>query len=908
MAKKTSKAPSTKTDNSVLKTLVIAEKPSVAADLAKVLKVPKSGEVYENGEWIISSAVGHLVKLKDPEDLDPKYKRWTLKDLPILPDKYDGTVDTSVLKAIIGDRQDGTRFKLLKELIKRNDVGTIVNACDAGREGELILHYIYKLIGRELPVKRLWLTSMTNESIQNSFDNLLTSDAKAGLRDSAIGRSQADWLIGLNASRLCTLRIGARSESYPAGRVQTPTLMLIVERELEIRAFQPKTFWKIEAYFNIKSGQYKGVAQVPGVTDRKEAERFFDEAAAKKVSEESLKIGVGTVTDECKPKKESAPRLFDLTSLQREGNRRFGFSAKTTLGAAQALYEKHKALTYPRTDSQYLPEDHLPTAKNVLESLIQGHSVGNFAKEVLAKGWLNSAGKRVFDNKKVSDHFAIVPTGTIPNGLSEVEQKIYDLVVRRFVGVFFPMAEFEETVRTTQVGQYNFRTTGKVLVVAGWRAVWGQEAEAEEDKEKEGAANLPALSDADGKPPQAKLADIDVKQDATKPPARFNEASLLGAMENAGKLVDDDALAEAMKERGLGTPATRAQTIEGLLGQKYIERQGKELVPMAKAFQLHQFIHAKGLSFLSEPQLTGEWEFKLKQTEHGELSVKKFIADIKVQVEDFINKGRVEPEPTLVHPEVLSPSDKKPMMTNGESYFSQDRSADGKKPMVIVYKGVNGHEVTPAELAELIEKRRIGPFDDFKSMKSGKNYTGYIDLVDEDSIVSWKKKPEEAPAKDENGIEKPKRKTKPKPATGRLKGVLYLPPREGAAGNPDAFDAEWPVLGNCPVSGLPVQQTPSAGYRVCPQKAAEAGAKKTFGLSAEMLKCPITPEDIKALLTTGKTPLKKFISRKTNRGFEAYLVADKDKGWWFEFPPRKPKGPRKAAGGSSEKSSDSNPY
>jgi DNA topoisomerase-3 len=360
-----------------------------------------------------------------------------------------------------------------------------------------------------------------------------------------------------------------------------------------------------------------------------------------------------------------------------------------------------------------------------------------------------------------------------------------------------------------------------------------------------------------------------------------------------------------MKERGLGTPETRAQTIEGLLGQKYIERQGKELVPMAKAFQLHQFIHAKGLSFLSEPQLTGEWEYQLKQTEHGELSVQKFISDIKTQVEVFINQGRVEPEPTVVQPEVLSPSDKKPMLTNGESYFSQDRSADGKKPMVIVYKGINGHEVTPAELAELIEKRRIGPFDDFKSMKSGKNYTGYIDLVDEDSIVSWKKKPEEAPAKDENGVEKPKRKTKPKPPTGRLKGVLYLAPREGAAGNPDAFDAEWPVLGNCPVSGLPVQQTPSAGYRVCPQKAAEAGAKKTFGLSAEMLKCPITPEDIKALLTTGKTSLKKFISRKTNRAFEAYLVADKDKGWWFEFPPRKPKGPRKAAG---EKSSDSNPY
>lgn len=908
MAKKNSKSSSTEIAAPGSKTLVIAEKPSVAADLAKVLKVPKSGDIFENDEWVISSAVGHLVKLKDPEDLDPIYKRWSLKDLPILPAKYNGEVDGSILKTIIGDRQDGSRLKLLKELIKRQDVGSVVNACDAGREGELILYYIYKLIGRELPVKRLWLTSMTNDSIKHSFDNLLSSEIKAGLRDSAIGRSLADWLVGLNASRLCTLRIGARSESYPAGRVQTPTLMLIVERELEIRAFQPKTFWKVEAYFNITTGQYKGVAQVPKVTDRKEAERFFDEAAARNVADESLKIGVGQVTDERKPKKESAPRLFDLTTLQREGNRRFGFSAKTTLGAAQALYEKHKALTYPRTDSQYLPEDHVGTAKGVLESLVSGHSSGSFAKEVLTKGWVESAGRRVFDNKKVSDHFAIVPTGTIPQGLSEVEQKIYDLVVRRFVGVFFPMAEFEETVRTTKVGEHNFRTTGKVLVIAGWRAVWGQEAEVEDEKDKEGSANLPALTAADGEPAKAKVVEVDVKQDATKPPARFNEASLLGAMENAGKLVDDEALAEAMKERGLGTPATRAQTIEGLLGQKYIERQGKELVPMAKAFQLHQFIHAKGLAFLSEPQLTGEWEYKLKQIEQHQLTVKEFIKEIKLQVEDFTNKGRVEAEPTVVQPEVISPTDKKPLLTNGESYFSQDRSADGKKPMLIVYVGINGHNVTPVELAELTEKRRIGPFTDFKSMKSGKNYTGYIDLVDEDSIVSWKKKPEPVPVKDENGVEKPKRKTKPKPPTGRLKGVLYLPPREGAAGNPDAFDADWPVLGNCPVSGLPVQQTPSAGYRVCPLKASEAGATKTFGLSAEMLKCPITPEDIKAILHEGKTPLKKFISRKTNRGFEAYLVADKSKGWWFEFPPRKPKGPRKGASGSAEKSGDSNPF
>ena len=909
MRKKSSKSENTETAAPGSKTLVIAEKPSVAADLAKVLKVPKLGEVFENDQWIISSAIGHLVRLKDPQDLDEKYKRWTLKDLPILPEKFDGTICDDILKAIVDNRNDGSRYKLLKKLFTRKDVGAIVNACDAGREGELILHNIYVLIGRELPIKRLWLTSMTNTAIQNSFDNLLSYEAKAGLRDSSVGRSQADWLVGMNASRFSTIRIGGgRRESYSCGRVQTPTLMLIVERELEIRAFQPKTFWKIETTFKVSAGEYQGVAQVPGVTDRKEAERFFVEAAAKNVADETKKIGVGTITDERKPKKESAPRLFDLTTLQREGNRRFGFSAKTTLGAAQSLYERHKALTYPRTDSQYLPEDHVATAKTVLQSLVQGHSSGTHAQEALNKNWVDSAGKRVFDNKKVSDHFAIVPTGTIPSELTDVERKIYDLIVRRFVAVFFPMAEFEETVRLTQVGPHTFRTTGKVLVVAGWRSVMGQEADSEEDKDKEGAANLPNLNTADGTPPQGKVVDVSMRQDATKPPARYNEASLLGAMENAGKLVDDEALAEAMKERGLGTPATRAQTIEGLLGQQYIERQGKELVPMAKAFQLHQFIHAKGLSFLSEPQLTGEWEYQLKQIEHGKLSVKKFIQDIKSQVKEMVEKGSAEVAPTVVEPEVLSPTDKKPVLTNGESYFSQDRSADGKKPMMIVYKGINGHTVTPAELAELIEKRRIGPFNDFRSMKSGKNFTGYIDLMDEDSIVSWKTKVETPAAPVATDAEvKPKRKTKPKAPSGRLKAVLFLPPREGIDGNPDAFDADWPVLGNCPVSGLPVQQTPTAGYRVCPQKAIAAGAKKTFSLNTEMLKAPISPDDVKALLNQGRTPLKKFISRRTNRGFEAFLVADKDKGWWFEFPPRKPKGPKKAAAGEA-KAEDGNPF
>ena len=893
------------------KILVVAEKPSVAADLAKVLKVAKAtNDYYENDKWVISSSIGHVVRLKDPQDLDEKWKRWTLKDLPILPEDFDGSASPNILKAVISERNNGDRFKLLKKLMSREDIGEVVNACDAGREGELILHYVYQLAKCHLPLKRLWLTSMTNAAIADGFENLLPESAKAGLLGSAISRSQADWLVGMNGSRFTTIIIGgAKRDVFSVGRVQTPTLMLIVKRELEIRSFVPKTFWKIEGDFGVTNGNYRGAAQVPGVTDRKEAERFYNEAQARKVAEDALKLGTGTVSDERKPKKESAPRLFDLTTLQREGNRRYGFSAKTTLGVAQALYEKHKALTYPRTDSQYLPEDYLPNAKAALQSLEGAHPTGIYAREALSKGWVESAGRRVFDNRKVSDHFAIIPTGTVPHGLTDVEQKIYDLVVRRFVGVFFPMAEFEETVRTTTVGEHAFRTTGKVLVIAGWRAVWGQEAEAEEDKDKEGSASLPALAGADGEPAKAKVNGVDVKEDATKPPARYNEASLLGAMENAGKLVDDEALAEAMKERGLGTPATRAATIEELLAKAYIERQGKELVPLSKAFQLHQFLHAKGMAFLTEPQLTGEWEYKLKQIEHGKMSAEEFIAEIKRVVREMVAAGAQKLPSTQLQPEIPSPTDGKPILTDGEKYFSQDNVGTTDRPKMVIYVAMNGHTITPAEVAELVEKRRIGPFADFKSMKSGKNFTGYIDLVDPDTIkprgTEVKHEAEAKPAVEGEAPVKAPRKTKPKAPSGKLKATLYFPPREGADGNPDAFDADWPVLGSCPVSGLPVQHTPTAGYRVCPQKALEAGAKKTFSLNAEMLKCPISAEDVSRLLNEGKTGLKKFVSNRTRRTFEAFLVADKQKGWWFEFPPRKAKAPKAAP---TEKKSDNEPF
>jgi len=844
------------------KTLVIAEKPSVAADLAKVLKVPKRGEVFEDDRWVVTSAVGHLVELREPHELNPEWKGWTLKSLPILPPEFDGQLRKGILRCR-EERGSSERFGLLRKLLQRDDVTAVVNACDAGREGELIFHMITTLAGSKLPERRLWLTSMTPSAIRESFDHLLEPAEKAGLRASSICRSQSDWMVGLNMTRCATKMLGgsriSKESVHPVGRVQTPTLMLIVRREMEIRAFVPRVFWKVEADFRVAAGAYRGAAQVPGVEERKEAERFYDEAQARAVAEAALALGSGTVSDERKPKKESAPRLFDLTTLQREANRRFGFAAKTTLGAAQALYERHKALTYPRTDSSHLPEDYVATAKEVLASLGSGHAAGPFAREALGQGWVDRAGRRVFDNAKVSDHFAIVPTGTIPDGLSDVEARIYDLVVRRFVGVFFPMAEFEETVRTTQVGPHAFRTTGKVLVVAGWRAVWGQEADAEEDRDREGSANLPALGAADGAPPVAQVGGVEVRQDATKPPARYNEASLLGAMENAGKLVDDEALAEAMKERGLGTPATRAATIEGLLRQTYIERQGKELVPTAKAFKLEKFLSANELLLLADPQLTGEWEHKLREMERGRLSAADFMREIHATAAQMT--GRVKENldrPIATEPiDVLSP-DGTPMLEDDRSWRSSETVTQGKKTVakVLVYRELGGRQLGREELRELLDKRRIGPFHDFRSLKSGRNYSGYVKLEDKD---------------------------------GQLRSALDLPPRDG---DPDGepFDPSWPVLGECPVSGLPVIQTPAAGYRVCPAKAKEAGAKKTFSLNGVMLQCPISPDDIRDLLgPKGRTAEKRFVSNRTKRPFNAWLVPDKSRGWWFAFPPRKAK-------------------
>ena len=573
------------------KALVIAEKPSVAQDIVRALtpvagKFDKHDEHFENDTYVVTSAVGHLVEIQAPEEFDVKRGKWSFANLPVIPPHFD-------LKPVDKTK---TRLNAVVKQARRKDVGTLINACDAGREGELIFRLIaqYAFDGKHAakPVQRLWLQSMTPQAIRDGFDHLRSDAQMQGLADAARSRSEADWLVGINGTRAMTA-FNSRDGGFfltTVGRVQTPTLAVVVEREEQIRKHVARDYWEVHASFLAEAGEYSGKWFNPAwKKDPQDAEqradRVWTQAEAQAIAD-AVRGQACSVKEESKPSTQASPLLFDLTSLQREANGKFGFSAKTTLALAQSLYERHKALTYPRTDSRWLPEDYLGVARQTFEMLAGGgqRHLAPFAQQALAQGYVKPT-KRIFDNSKVSDHFAIIPTLQEPGALSEAERKLYDLVVRRFMAVFFPSAEYQVTTRITTAtheGQsYHFQSNGKVLVKPGWLAIYGKEADAEMDK-KEGESGKSLVPVKPGE--MVRNEHVQPKHLQTRPPARYSEATLLGAMEGAGKWIDDDELREAMQEKGLGTPATRAAIIEGLIGEKYMLREGRELVPTAKAF------------------------------------------------------------------------------------------------------------------------------------------------------------------------------------------------------------------------------------------------------------------------------------------------------------------------------------
>jgi DNA topoisomerase-3 len=807
------------------KKLIIAEKPSVAADISRALGgFTRHGDFFESDRYVLSSAVGHLLELAVPQDYEVKKGKWSFKHLPVIPPHFD----------LAPIEKGEARLNLLLRLMKRKDVAGLINACDAGREGELIFRYIAQHARNKKPIERLWLQSMTPQSIREGFANLRYDRELRPLADAAKSRSEADWLVGINGTRAMTAFNSKEGGFYltTVGRVQTPTLAILVEREERIRAFTPRNYWEVQARFGARAGDYPARWFDPrfkkGDDAERKPERLWSAAQAGGiVAACSGKSGIAS--EETKPSTQLSPLLFDLTSLQREANGRFGFPARMTLSLAQALYERHKVLTYPRTDSRALPEDYVGSVKKTLESLSQAREFAPFAKQVLKQGWVRP-NKRVFDNGKVSDHFAIIPTLQSPKHLNEAEQKLYDMVVRRFLAMFYPAAEYLQTTRITRVAEHQFKTEGKVLQNPGWLAVYGRVGG--EDNE-----HLPAIV----KDEKVPVREVAAQANQTKPPPRYTEATLLSAMEGAGKLVEDDELRAAMEAKGLGTPATRAAIIEGLIFEKYIERLGRELKPTWKAFRLMFALKHFGVEEITSPELTGDWEFKLKQMEQAKLKREKFMAHIEQVTRDLVKRVKTGNIPDEAFATVTVPCPKCGGVIQ-ETY----RKFQCQRCDFYIWPVLLGREWSPEEVTELIRKRYMGPLAGFRS-KQGRPFSAGLRLTDD----------------------------------LRIEFDFGHPVGSDATGTPD-FSAQQP-LGACPKCGARVFEHGIA--YVC-EKAVGAQKSCDFRSGRMILQQPVEREQMRKLLATGRTDLLTGFVSKKGRRFKAFLVKTPGGKIGFEFQPR----------------------
>ncbi len=825
-----------------MKSLIIAEKPSVANDIARALGgFSKHDDYFESDDYVLSSAVGHLVEIAAPEEYEVKRGKWSFANLPVIPPHFD-------LNPI---PKSESRLKLLTKLIKRKDVDLLINACDAGREGELIFRLIAQYAKAKQPVKRLWLQSMTPNAIRDGFGTLRADRDMVPLADAARCRSEADWLVGINGTRAMTA-FNSKGGGFfltTVGRVQTPTLSIVVEREEKIKKFVPRDYWEVRAEFIVAAGIYEGRWFDPAFKrdeadlERRES-RLWGQAAADSIVA-ACRGKRGTVTEESKPSSSVAPALFDLTSLQREANGRFGFSAKNTLGLAQALYERHKVLTYPRTDSRHLPEDYLSTVQDTVAMLGESNNY-HAATALIRKNQWVKPNKRIFDNSKISDHFAIIPTLQAPKNLSEPEAKLYDLVVKRFLAVFFPAAEYLVTTRVTEVSGHHFKTEGKVLVQPGWLQVYGKEVTNED-------ANLVVVA-----PGEKALTDkIESVGLTTKPPPRYNEATLLSAMEGAGKLIEDDELREAMAGRGLGTPATRAAIIEGLLSEKYLVREGRELIPTAKAFQLTTLLRGLDVSELTAPELTGEWEYKLAQMERGRMSRDEFMREIAQMTQRIVQHAKEYDSDTI-------PGDyatlKTPCPNCGGVVRENYRRFACEKCSFSITKIPGGRQFEIPEVEELLERRELGPLQGFRS-KLGRPFAAILKIVPDTENHNFKLEFDFGQQRDDD-----------------------------SGGEPVDFTGQ-EMLGACPKCSGAVYEL-GLSY-VCEHSVTQP---KTcdFRSGKIILQQEITREQMQKLLSTGRTDLLPgFKSMRTGRFFKAYLVKGPEGKIAFEFEPRKT--PAKAA-------------
>jgi len=829
------------------KALIIAEKPSVASDIAKALGgFTKHGDYLESKEYVLSSAVGHLLELCVPEKYEVKRGKWTFAHLPVIPPHFD-------LKPI---EKNEARLKVLKKLLKRKDVDSLINACDAGREGELIFRYIVQHAGVDKPIRRLWLQSMTPAAIREGFATLREDQEMRPLASAAVCRSESDWLVGINGTRAMTA-FNSKAGGFQlttVGRVQTPTLTILVDREKAIRKFQPKDYWEVHATFGAEAGDYPGrwfdeKFQKPKNGDGADmrAERLWDRQRAEAIRAK-CEGKPGVVEETSRDSTQASPLLYDLTSLQREANNRLGLSATRTLAIAQALYEKHKVITYPRTDSRALPEDYVETVQQTLRMLegvaVEGcGSYETFARQVLENDWVKPS-KRIFNNAKISDHFAIIPTTQAPRKLSDIEAKLYDLITKRFLAVFFPPAEYKITTRITRVEEEAFKTEGKVLVKPGWLAVYRRASTPEEDH---------LVPVRPGETVQTR--EVNVVAAQTKPPPRFTEATLLSAMEGAGKLVDDEELRAAMSAKGLGTPATRAAIIEGLIRENYVARQAKELQATPKAFALVTLLRGLGIHDLCSPELTGNWEYKLKEMEKGNLQRDEFMGEIADMTRRLVETTKSYESDTVPGDfeelKVPCPKCGGRVKETYRNFQCQNKDCD-----FYISKNLGGRLFDAAEVEQLITERTIGPLQDFRS-KMGRPFAAILKLNDE----------------------------------FKVEFDFGRDDRDGANGSePVDFSGKEPV-GTCPKCGGAVYEN---GMSYVCEKSVGPDRSCTFRSGAVILQQAVERAQMAKLLETGKTDLlPRFISKK-GRPFKAFLVLDKEGKVGFEFEPRANKGAKKA--------------
>lgn len=832
------------------KKLVITEKPSVASDIASALSIKKKQKgYYENDSFLVTWAVGHLLEFQDPEDIDKKYKSWLLKDLPIIPNKFKWKV--------VSRTKD--QYRVIQSLLKSEDVCAVINACDAGREGELIFREIIEREKVRKPLQRLWLSSMTHEAIRKGFDNLMPAEKFDGLADAAKSRSESDWLIGINGTRAVTKRLQSRAKKavFSVGRVQTPTLTMLVERELEIIAHRPKPYNQIEATFSTEDHNYMGLLNLrEDCGDKDNPARIFNPSRLKEIVNQldSLK-GCTAHASETRKMSEQKPNIFyDLTSLQRDANRRFGFSAQRTLQAAQKLYEQEKLITYPRTDSKYLPEDYGPVLQSAIGNLGDLAQYAPFASQIQSK--IQGKDRRFFDDKKVSDHFAIIPTGELPSSnLGNDESKVFDLIVKRVLSAFMPVAKWENVERVTVIESIEFRSKGRYLREEGWQAVYGVA--------KDEGQILPPLPVQSGSSHPVIFNEFEVSDHVTRPPSRFGEAKLLGLMETAGKTLDDEELLEAMQGKGIGTPATRADIIENLLRKEYVQRVGSGLKATSKAIRLIDVIRRVNVNRLTSVSLTAEIESKLQSVERGTVSRSEFMKEIADYVNEVIGQIRDFQYDELYREEPLVECPKTGQKYR-ETLSGYVNTEDDTK---IIHKEYYGRYIDRQIFLDLLQ---FGETDELELLYfDGKPFKGKLVVTEGNTL--------EALAKNDEGHFQPIRSK----STKELQDAESVEKEEHLASEfmaqegvfrktSDAFYFEVPVF---PISlGKPPKSLGEGPF--------------VGRLPLEVCQRIISETEALAFFQNGKTELLTDFISKRGKKFNAYLYVKSNGKYGFEFESR----------------------